>query len=137
MLNEDNAGNRGNLFEAFVREKFSEAPADYAICRTSLPTRPDGQGNTKKNYQTIQGGMSLGSQRKIVRVSDMLARVKATTYETEMFYSKNEREPLLLIDMIRRVSYGFEATQVTIRMEHDAAVAKMRALVNSLNLGAT
>lgn len=81
--------------------------------------------------------MSLGSQRKIVRVSDMLARVKATTYETEMFYSKNEREPLLLIDMIRRVSYGFEATQVTIRMEHDAAVAKMRALVNSLNLGAT
>uniref|UniRef100_A0A7S2UNA2 Uncharacterized protein n=1 Tax=Attheya septentrionalis TaxID=420275 RepID=A0A7S2UNA2_9STRA len=79
--------------------------------------------------------MSFGSKRTIVRVNDMIAQVKAATGETEMFYSKNSSEPL--IDMVCRVSDGFEATQVTIRVQHDAEAAKIQALVNSLDMKET
>eukprot|EP00978_Attheya_sp_CCMP212_P000870 scaffold1886_cov36-Attheya_sp.AAC.1 len=106
-------GNHGNLFEGFVRQKFSQAPANYVICCQSLPICPPGKGTVETNYQAVAGGMSFGSKRTIVRVNDMIARVKAATDETEMFYPKNESEPL--IDMVCRVSDGFEATQVTIR----------------------
>jgi len=43
VLNEDrpNAGNRGNFFEGFVRQKFSQAPANYnMICCQSVPFCP-------------------------------------------------------------------------------------------------
>jgi len=39
--------------------------------------------------------------------------------------------------MIRRVTNGFEATLVTIQLKHDAAIAKIRTLVNNLNLRGT
>eukprot|EP00550_Attheya_septentrionalis_P010248 CAMPEP_0198288484 /NCGR_PEP_ID=MMETSP1449-20131203/6965_1 /TAXON_ID=420275 /ORGANISM="Attheya septentrionalis, Strain CCMP2084" /LENGTH=587 /DNA_ID=CAMNT_0043986629 /DNA_START=175 /DNA_END=1938 /DNA_ORIENTATION=- len=136
VLDEDNSGNRGNLFEAFVREKFSRGPVVLATCRESLSTRPPkARAGTKKNYQAISAGRTLGSQRKIVRVSDMIARVRATTDESEMFYSKNESEPL--VDMICRVASGYEATQVTIQVQQDAATEKIQALVDNLNLNET
>ena len=64
----------------------------------------------------------------------MVAQVKMAG-EMEMFYSKNESEPL--IDMICWVENGFEATQATIQVTHDAKVAKIEALVNSLNMQET
>jgi hypothetical protein len=136
LLDEDNSGNRGNLFEAFVREKFSHGPVKLTTCRESLPTRPPkAQAGAKKNYEAIPAGLTLGSQRKIIRVSDMIARVRATTDERELFYSKDESEPL--VDMICRVASGYEATQATIQVQHDAATEQIQALVDNLNLNET
>ena len=47
VLNKDNAGNRGNLFEAFVCQNFSHVPANHVIFQESRPTHP-GWGSLKK-----------------------------------------------------------------------------------------
>jgi len=72
-----------------ARSFHMQLTTNYVTCRTSsLPTRPFGRGNVKKNYQTISGSMPFGSALNIVRVSDMIARVKAATDGTKMFYSR-------------------------------------------------
>jgi hypothetical protein len=68
----------------------------------------------------------------------MIARVQATrdeSPESEIFYSKNESEPL--VDMICRVASGYKAIQVTIQVQHDAATETIQALVDNLNLNET
>ncbi|KAL3923652.1 MAG: hypothetical protein SGILL_001537 [Bacillariaceae sp.] len=136
VLDEENSGNRGNLFEAFVRRKLSTSSVQYEMCRQSLPTKPDkGPGNMKKNYQKVTSGKILGSKRTIVRVSDMYRRVKDKKDKGEMVYSKNEREPL--VDMICRVDNGYEATQATIQVTHTVRTQQIRTLVDKLGLSAT
>jgi hypothetical protein len=136
FLNEDNAGNRGNVFESYLREKFSVAEIHFAEkeARESLRTKPIGpkQSRQKKNYVPVLGGMTIGSKRTIVRVSDMNARVQTDLAMEYMFYSKDQAEPL--IDMILRVGGGYDAIQSTVGKKHGSATEKIKALKAELNL---
>lgn len=133
VLNEDNSGNQGNLFKAFVRHKLA-APIELKMGRYSSPNAPsNGNKKTKKNYLPSSTVISLQARRKIVRVINLAESVKRTASDDTLFYSKDESEPL--IDMICRFDRGFLAVQVTIRRKHDAETAKIAALVNALALG--
>jgi hypothetical protein len=135
FLDEDNAGNRGNLFESYLRLKFSTGQVRFAETevRESLRGLPsNGKANEKKNYQPVTGGMTIGSARTIIRVPDLIAAVKADHSHQYMLYSRNEREPL--IDMICRVNGGYDAIQATVRVQHDGETEKIRKLVTDLGL---
>jgi hypothetical protein len=132
VLDEENSGNRGNLFEAYVRVKFSQAPVIFtsAEARESLRDRPS-KKNEKKNYKPI--AITVGSARNIVRVSNMIEAVRTDETLENMYYSKNEREPL--IDMIFRVHGGFDCIQATIFETHNGEAEKIRTLKTQLGLG--
>lgn len=136
FLNEDNAGNRGNLFESYLREKFSSAAIFFPEeeVRESLRTKPACTKPNKeiKNYQPVAGGMTIGSKRIIIRVSNMNDRVQTDLAQHYMFYSRNESEPL--IDMIWRVDDGYNSIQSTVGAKHGAARDKIRSLKTELNL---
>jgi hypothetical protein len=85
--------------EAYVRVKFSQAPVIFtsAEARESLRDRPS-KKNEKKNYKPISNAITVGSARNIVRVSNMIEAVRTDETLENMYYSKNEREPL--IDMV-------------------------------------
>ena len=132
VLDEDNAGNRGNLFEAFVRVKFSQ-PVVLKIDRESLPYAPvNARANQKKNFVKSSQAIDLSSKRTIVRVAGPNESVKGSTNMDLLFYSKNESEELT--DMIMRVVGGYLAVQVTIQKKHSASPDDMRSLVQALNL---
>jgi hypothetical protein len=134
VLNEDNSGNRGNLFEAYIRVKFSQAPVMFSIAeaRESLRDRSS-KKSEKKNYQPISNAITVGSARKIVRVSNMIEAVRKDETLKNMYYSKNESEPL--IDMIFRVDGGFDSIQATISETHNSETEKIRTLKKELGLG--
>ena len=136
FLNEDNAGNRGNVFEAYLREKFSAAEIHFTEkeARESLRMKPIGQkqNRQKKNYAPVLGGMTVGSKRTIVQVLDMNVRVQTDLAMEHMFYSKNQAEPL--IDMILRVGGGYDAIQSTVGKKHGSATEKIKALKAKLDL---
>lgn len=135
FLDEANAGNRGNLFESYVRLKFSNGPVvlEKEEVRESIEQLPShGPKNQKKNYQQVPGGMVVGAKRTVVRVLDIITTVRNDTDMNSFFYSKNEREPL--IDMIFRVKDGCDAIQSTISKTHDAEAEKIRTLKRQLCL---
>ena len=79
VLDEGNAGNRGNLFESYVRIKFSLGPVSFPKeeARESLRTLPaNRKGNEKKNYDPVHSGITLGSARVIKRVANMVESVR-------------------------------------------------------------
>ena len=133
VLDEENAGNRGNLFESYLRALFSQRSVSFSSddaleSKRELPQKK----NEKKNYQPVDT-VAVGSHRTIVRVSNMYQAVRNDKTQQSMFYSRNESEPL--IDMIYRVDDGFESVQATIRKKHDAEAAKIKKLKGDLNLG--
>jgi hypothetical protein len=141
---ECNAGNLGNLFESYVRAKFSQAPVVFTIgnARESLRDEPAALGNKKKkkNYEPVDNEITVGgSNRTIVRVSNMCAAVRSDTTQQNLYYSKSnnsesQEEPL--IDMIYRVDGGFDAIQATIGAKvHDADDSeKIKQLMLDLDL---
>lgn len=134
VLNEVNSSNRGNLFESYTRLKFSQGPARFSTneARESMRTRPThGKKNEKKNYQPLQS-LTIGSNRTILRVSNMIEAVCADTSQEHLYYSKDEHEPL--IDMVFRVDGGFHAIQSTVGVSHNAETAKIRTLKAELRL---
>ena len=135
ILDEDNSGNRGNLFEAYLRVKFAQAPVTFssAEARESLRDKPVGKRNEKKNYTPVSNDITVGSARTVVRVSNMIAAVRSDETQQNMYYSKNEREPL--IDMIFRVEGGFDSIQATISENHKGEAEKIRTLKQQLGLG--
>lgn len=90
-LDEDNAGsNRGNLFEALVRTKFSRL-IELAMHRQSLSQVPkNARANQRKNYIDCSKGIRLNSKMTIVRVSELINDVKAATSKNKLSYSKHE-----------------------------------------------
>lgn len=139
VLNEENAGNRGNLFESYLRQKFSTAAVRFSQeeVRESLRTLPlpppnKKRTNEKKNYRPVAGGMMLGANRSVVRVSNMFTSVRSDRSQQNMYYSKNESEPL--IDMIFRVNNGYDAIQSTIATVHGGGTAAIRKLKTDLGL---
>ena len=134
VLDKDNEGNRGNLFESYLRLKFSSGPVLFSQekIRESHREKPPASKRERKNYQPVPNGMTIGSDRNLVRVSDMNAAVHADQTQVNMFYSKDESEPL--IDMIFRVDNGYDAVQATIGKSHGAATAKIRTLKAELGL---
>ena len=132
VLDEQNSGNRGNLFEAFLRVKFSQGKIHFSTdeARQSMRQRP-GKANEKKNY--LPGEIMVGSRRSILRVPRMVERVRNDPTQSNLYYSKDEFEPL--IDMIYRVDDGFEAIQSTVSKSHDAKPEKIRSLATKLRLG--
>jgi hypothetical protein len=136
ILDEDNSGNRGNLFEAYLRAKFSQAPVTFSSveARESLRDKAVEEKNEKKNYKPVINPITVGSARTVVRVSNMIAAVRSDETTENMYYSKNEREPL--IDMIFRVEDGFDSIQATISENHKGEAEKMRTLKRELGLGA-
>lgn len=139
-LDEGNAGNRGNLFESYIRDKFSQGPVKFSCdeARESLRERPlteTGKPSTqrKQNYQKVPQEISVGSPRTVARVSNMIEEVRTDTSQNFLYYSKDEREPL--IDMIFRVDDGFHAIQSTIAKSHKAKADKIRTLKERLQLG--
>jgi hypothetical protein len=134
VLGEENSGNLGNLFEAYVRVKFSQAPVIFtsAEARESLRDRPS-KKNEKKNYKPISNAITVGSARNIVRVSNMIKAVRTDETLENMYYSKNKREPL--IDMIFCVYGGFDSIQATISETHNCEAEKIRTLKTELGLG--
>jgi len=133
VQNEDNDSNRGNLFEAFVRRRFYTQQVQFESnqVRESHRERP-GTVGMKKNYQPVTAGMKVGSERKVLRVSNLAASVRKDTRKEFLFYSKDQSEPL--IDMIYRMDDGYEAIQATISKTHDAARDKIEVLKNALDL---
>lgn len=132
---EDNAGNRRNLFESYVRLKFSTSPVifeenEVRESRRQLPE--SGKKNERKNYQLVPQGMTVGQERQVVRVSNMNASVQKDQAQKYMYYSKNESEPL--VDMVYRVNDGYHAIQATISRKHNAETEKIRTLKNKLGL---
>uniref|UniRef100_A0A7S2UDW3 Uncharacterized protein n=1 Tax=Attheya septentrionalis TaxID=420275 RepID=A0A7S2UDW3_9STRA len=136
FLNEDNAGNRGNVFESYLREKFSSAAISFPgqEVRESLRTKPANPKSKKeiKNYQPVADGMTIGSERIITRVSNMNERVQTDDSQQYVFYSKNEAEAL--IDMIWRVDNGYDSVQSTVGPNHSAARGKIQTLKTELHL---
>ena len=135
VADEGNASNRGNLFESYVRSKFSMGQVELSEgdVRESCRDRPSGMPkNHKKNYRPVKGGMTIGSKRTIIRVSNVIEAVKEDSLKQSLFYSRNESLPL--VDMIWRVDGGYDAIQATIRKEHDAAVGMLQGLVSALKL---
>ena len=134
VLDEDNGGNRGNLFEAFVRRKFYKQQVHFESdrIRESHRERPPNSRSVFKNYQPVTAGRQVGSQRKVRRVSKLAKSVREDETKEFLYYSKDESEPL--IDMIYRVDGGYEAIQATISLEHDAARNKIEDLKNALDL---
>jgi hypothetical protein len=130
LLDEANAGNRGNLFESYIRAKFSQAPVVFTKddARQSLRVKP--AVGKKKNYEAVRKPLTVGSKRTLVRVSDMLAAVHNDVTKQCIYYSRDESEPF--IDMIYRVDGGFDAIQATIAREHDAESKKLEELVEGL-----
>jgi len=134
VLDEGNAGNRGNLFESYLRVKFSKGPVRFSRdeARQSLREAPPvGKKNERKNYQPV--AVTVGSNRTVVRVLNMIEAVRNDTTQQYMYYSKHESEPL--IDMIYRVNDGFHAIQSTIAKKHDAEAQKIENLKMALQLG--
>ena len=131
VADEGNASNRGNLFESYVRSKFSMGQVELSEddVRESCREKPK---QYLKNYRPLKSGMTIGSKRGIVRASNMVDAVKKDSLKQSVFYSRNEREPL--IDMIWRVDGGYDAIQATIRKDHGAAVEKIQNLVSALQL---
>lgn len=132
VLDEENSGNRGNIFESYLRVKFSKEPMRFstAEARESVRERP-GKKNEKKNYRHV--AITVGSSRSVLRVSNMVETVRTDQTQLNLYYSKNESEEL--IDMIYRVDGGFEAIQSTVRKSHDASPDKIRSLKTKLGLG--
>jgi hypothetical protein len=135
VLDEGNTGNRGNLFESYVRIKFSLGPVSFPReeARESLRTLPaNPKGNEKKNYDPVRNGITLGSPRAIKRVANMVVSVREDQTQDKMYYSKKEREPL--VGMVFRVDGGFDSIQATISKKHDCETEKIRTLKNDLEL---
>lgn len=135
VLNEGNVGNRGNLFESHVRRKFSLGPVFFSKeeARESLRTLPAiRKGNEKKNYAPVDNGITVGSARGIVRSANMVVSVREDQTHNHLYYSKNEREPL--VDMIFRVDGGFDSIQATISKKHDCETEKIWRLKTELAL---
>ena len=138
VLDEGNAGNRGNMFESYLREMFSSAARPFLAqeVRESVRYKPLPPAPAKqiRNYQPVGDGMTIGCEqrRTIVRVSNMNERVRTDDQHEFLFYSKDESEPL--IDMIWKIDGGYEAIQATIRRDHGAATDKIRTLKNELGL---
>ena len=134
FLNEENHGNRGNLFESYLREKFSSKAIHFTEqeVRESLRTKPPKPSREIKNYEPVAGGMTIGSPRTITRVSNMNDRVRTDQSKQFMFYSKNQSEPLT--DMIFRVDGGYDSIQSTVGKKHGATPDKIGALKTELNL---
>jgi len=135
FLDEDNAGNRGNIFESYIRAKFSRGPVQFSgnEARESVRERPpNGKKNEKKNYEPVNM-ITIGSNRTIARVSNMIEAVCADLSQEYMYYSKDESEPL--IDMIFQVDDGFHAIQSTVRTSHDGDADKIKNLQEELQLG--
>ena len=132
LCDEDNGSNRGNLFEAFVRRKFYTQRVPFGSDQVRESRREKPQTNVKRNYQAVTAGMMVGARRKVLRVSNLAASVRDDTTKEFVYYSKDEREPL--IDMIYRVDGGYEAIQATISKKHDAARDKIENLKNDLDL---
>mmetsp|Transcript_20683 Transcript_20683/g.47963 ORF Transcript_20683/g.47963 Transcript_20683/m.47963 type:complete len:194 (+) Transcript_20683:1-582(+) len=132
VLDEENSGNRGNIFKSYLRVKFSKEPMRFstAEARESVRERP-GKRNEKKNYRQI--AITVGSCRSVLRVSNMVETVRTDQTQLNLYYSKDESEEL--IDMIYRVDGGFEAIQSTVRKSHDASPDKIRSLKTKLGLG--
>lgn len=63
----------------------------------------------------------------------MIAAVRNDETKENMYYSKNEREPL--IAMIFRVEDGFYSIQATIAENHQCEAEKIRTLKRELGLG--
>jgi hypothetical protein len=133
VIDEENSCNRGNLFEAYVRVKISQAPVIFtcAEARESLRDRPSKEIE-KKNYKPFSNAITVGSARNIVQVSNMIEAVRTDETLENMYYSKNEREPL--IDMIFRVDGGFDSIQATISETHNCEAEKIRTLKTKLGL---
>ena len=130
VLDEDNSGNRGNLFESFVRVKLSRQ-MELAMDRDSSPDPPPKESkDRKKNYKESSTTLHF-SNRTIVRVTNLAQSVRNGS-AANLYYSRDEAEPL--IGMIFRFDGGFMAIQVTIRTQHVAATAKIRDLVAALSL---
>lgn len=138
VLNQENAGNRGNMFESYLREIFSSAATCFSSqeVRESVRTKPPrpAPANRMRNYQPVDNGMTIGCEQKrtIVRVSHMNERVITDHQHKFVFYSKDEFEPL--IDMIWKIDGGYVAIQATIARDHGAATDKIRTLKNELVL---
>ena len=134
VLNEDNGSNRGNLFEVFVRRMFYKNPVHFESdqIRESLREKSSDPRFKSRNYQAVDVGMTVGSEREVRRVSNLVESVRNDSKKEFLFYSKNESEPL--IDMIYRVDGGYEAIQATISKKHDAARDKIENLKNGLDL---
>lgn len=132
VLDEDNSGNRGNLFEAFIRNKLAGPVESLTMERQSSPDAPTTGKDKRKNYVASDKTFSLPGRRSLCRVTNLAESVKKGTVDT-LFYSKDEFERL--IDMICRIDEGYLAVQVTIRKQHDAGVDKIDRLVNDLALG--
>ena len=135
ILDEDNSGNRGNLFEAYLRAKFSQASVTFSSVETreSLRKKPAGKKNEKKNCRPVSNHITVGSARTVVQVSNMIAAVRNDETKENMYYSKNEREPL--IAMIFRAEDGFYSIQATISENHQCEAEKIRTLKRELGLG--
>ena len=132
VLNEDNAGNRGNLFESYIRAKFSRGPVEHLQARESVRHPPSGgKKNEKKNYKPVNS-IKIGSKRRILRVPNIIQAVRNDAQKKFMFYSKDESEPL--IDMIYKVDDGYHAIQSTISKKHDCAVGKIQTLTKAVQL---
>ncbi|MEM1008466.1 MAG: hypothetical protein AAGJ35_05630, partial [Myxococcota bacterium] len=134
VLDEDNAGNWGNLFESYLRRKFSMGQVKLTEDQVRESKNKKPPNKTEKNYLPVVGGMMLGAKRTIVRVSNMNEYVQTDQAKQYMVYSRNESEPL--IDMIFRVENGYDAIQATISKKHGAAADKIRTLKRELNLKA-
>mmetsp|Transcript_21989 Transcript_21989/g.51810 ORF Transcript_21989/g.51810 Transcript_21989/m.51810 type:complete len:638 (-) Transcript_21989:137-2050(-) len=132
--NESNSSNRGNLFESYVRRTFSSSEVRLASeeIRESLRERPQQGRKQLQNYQSVSTGLAVGSSRKVVRVSNLIASVVNDATQDSFYYSKDESE--VLIDMIFRVDNGYHAIKSTILKTHDAEHTKILALKRKLNL---
>jgi hypothetical protein len=90
VLDEENSGNRGNLFEAYLRVKFSQAPVIFTSAEARESLRETlSRKNGKKNFKPIS--ITVGSARSVVRVSNMIEVVRNDKTLANMYYSKNER----------------------------------------------
>jgi hypothetical protein len=63
----------------------------------------------------------------------MIEAVRTDETLENMYYSKNEREPL--VDMIFRVDGGFDSIQERIYGTHNCEAEKIRTLKTDLGLG--
>lgn len=134
VLNEENAGNRGNLFEAFIRQKLSK-PIDLSMDRWSSHKPPPKKRKEKKKEKKkncVESSFVISfPSRYLKRVTNLAESVRNSESDSNiMFYSKDESEEL--IDMICRFDGGFLAIQVTIQQKHTAKVEQIWKLLNAL-----